>query len=107
MAAPVIWRLLQTAISIIQVIVAIWRFVEERAAAALFVHELTHARQYQLRENVLLKGLILQSAKYMTFGKFNPYLLPVGPIRYGSLNLEQQGEFVTRTLFPRRVGYKQ
>jgi hypothetical protein len=74
--------------------------------AALFVHELTHAWQYQQGDRVFLRGLGLQAAHYVTFGRYDPYALPRQYVPYNQLNLEQQAQYVTRTLFPNYVWYK-
>lgn len=77
-----------------------------RATAALFVHEMAHAWQHQQEGGVFWRGLALQFAHYASWRIYDPYALPVGPWRYAVLNLEQQAQFVTRTLFPERVWYR-
>ncbi len=77
-----------------------------RGEAALFVHEMAHCWQFQRGEQVWWRGFALQVAHYASFRWYDPYSLPVGPWRYDVLNLEQQAQFVTRTLFPEAVWYR-
>lgn len=74
--------------------------------AALFTHELTHVLQHQQGVNVLGRGLVLQAAYYASFKLYDPYALPRAAVPYSQLNIEQQAEYVTRTVFPDYVRYK-
>ena len=66
----------------------------------LFIHEMTHVMQYQQGVNVLLKGLLLQTARIMSFGLYNPYKFVYDPNRsFDSYNLEQQGEYAREIYF--------
>ena len=70
---------------------------------AVFIHEMAHIYQHQRHENVLLKGAILQSAMYLSFGKYNPYrytLIKDKP--YFSYNLEQQGD-IAKDIYLNRI----
>ena len=60
----------------------------------LFIHEMTHVMQYQKGINVLFKSLLLQAARLLSFGLYNPYEFDYDPDRaFDSYNLEQQGEY--------------
>ncbi len=70
---------------------------------AVFIHEMAHIYQYQRHENVLLKGAILQSALYLSFGKYNPYrytLVKGKP--YFDYNIEQQGD-IAKDIYLNRI----
>ena len=67
---------------------------------------MAHVWQHQRREGVFWRGLLLQVAHYGSLQRYDPYALPLGPWRYAALNLEQQAQFVTRTLFPEFVWYR-
>lgn len=57
----------------------------------LFIHEMTHVFQYQQGVNVLWHGAILQSAYYLSLGKYNPYRYHLHKDRdFWSYNIEQQ-----------------
>lgn len=66
---------------------------------AVFIHEMTHIFQYQQSINVLLKGALLQSAYFLSFKKYNPYLyhLKAGK-KFFDYNIEQQGD-IARDIF--------
>lgn len=67
--------------------------------AALFVHEMAHVWQYQRGANLLLHGAAIQCAHFLTFKRWNPYVLPLG-VPFARLNLEQQAQYVCYQLFP-------
>lgn len=70
---------------------------------AVFIHEMAHVYQYQRHENVLLKGAILQSALYLSLGKYNPYrytLIAGKP--YFDYNIEQQGD-IAKDIYLNRI----
>ena len=70
---------------------------------AVFIHEMAHVYQYQRHENVLLKGAILQSAMYLSFGKYNPYRYTfVKGKPYFDYNIEQQGD-IAKDIFLNRI----
>lgn len=70
---------------------------------ALLIHELTHILQYQRHTNVLMHGLILQSAYYLTFKQYNPYKynLVKGKV-FEQYNIEQQGD-IARDIFLKKI----
>ena len=70
---------------------------------ALLIHELTHILQYQRHTNVLMHGLLLQSAYYLTFKQYNPYKynLVEGKV-FEQYNIEQQGE-IARDIFLKKI----
>ena len=70
---------------------------------ALFIHEMAHIYQHQQKINVLLKGALLQSALYLSMGKYNPYKyqLKMGK-PYSDYNIEQQGD-IARDIFLKRI----
>lgn len=72
------------------------------SSSALFVHEVEHVWQYQHGENFLMKGLVLQAAKYLSFKSYDPYILPLGT-PYAKLNIEAQTQFATCQLYPNYV----
>lgn len=74
--------------------------------AALFVHEMAHVWQYQHGANVLLRGSAMQCAHFLTFKRWNPYVLPLG-VPFERLNLEQQAQYVSYQLFPDCVPTRQ
>lgn len=70
---------------------------------AVFIHEMAHIYQHQRHENVLLKGAILQTALYLSAGKYNPYrytLIKGKP--YFDYNIEQQGD-IARDIYLNRI----
>ena len=70
---------------------------------ALFIHEMTHVYQYQCHINVFLKGMILQSARYLSFGKYNPYKYQLKAGKpFSAYNIEQQGD-IARDIFLKRI----
>lgn len=60
---------------------------------AIFIHEMAHIFQHQKNINVLLRGAILQTAFFISFGKYNPYkyTLTRGK-KFHQYNIEQQGD---------------
>lgn len=70
---------------------------------AVFIHEMAHIYQYQRHENVLLKGAILQSALYLSFGKYNPYRYTlIQGKAYFDYNIEQQGD-IAKDIYLNRI----
>lgn len=70
---------------------------------ALFIHEMAHIYQHQQKINVLFKGAILQSALYLSLGKFNPYKYQLKTDKpYSAYNIEQQGD-IARDIFLKRI----
>jgi len=49
---------------------------ESHAFQGLFIHEMAHIYQYQQNIHVLLRGAMLQSAFFLSFGRYNPYAYP-------------------------------
>ena len=69
----------------------------------LFIHEMAHIYQYQQNINVLLRGALLQSAFFLSFGKYNPYAYRLQPgKKYLDYNIEQQGD-IARDIFFKRI----
>lgn len=64
---------------------------------------MAHIYQYQQNINVLLRGALLQSAFFLSFGKYNPYTyrLQAGK-KYLDYNIEQQGD-IARDIFFKRI----
>lgn len=70
---------------------------------ALFIHELTHILQFQKHTNVLMHGLVLQSAYYLSFKQYNPYKYSlVEGKAFGQYNIEQQGD-IARDIFLKKI----
>ena len=70
---------------------------------AVFIHEMAHIYQYQRKENVLLKGAILQMGLYLTWGKYNPYRYKLIKNKcYFDYNLEQQGD-IAKDIYMNRI----
>lgn len=60
---------------------------------AVFIHEMAHVYQYQQRINVLLKGALLQSAYFLSFKKYDPYVYQLKANKdFFDYNIEQQGD---------------
>jgi hypothetical protein len=73
------------------------------AYQAVFIHEMAHIYQYQRHEKVLLKGAILQSAFYLSFGRYNPYQYTlIKGKAYFDYNIEQQGD-IAKDIFLNRI----
>lgn len=67
------------------------------------ISKLSHIYQYQRHENVLLKGAILQSALYLSFGKYNPYRYTlIQGKAYFDYNIEQQGD-IAKDIYLNRI----
>jgi len=77
--------------------------------ASTFVHEMTHVLQNQNGINVLGRGLVLQSTKFLSFGLYNPYKFTYDANRsFSSYNIEQQGrisEGIYRGIYPSNIDY--
>jgi len=70
---------------------------------AVFIHEMAHVYQYQRHENVLLKGAILQTALYLSLGKYNPYRYTlIQGKAYFDYNIEQQGD-IAKDIYLNRI----
>ena len=76
---------------------------ESRAFQGLFIHEMAHIYKYQQNIHVLLRGAILQSAFFLSFGRYNPYAyrLKAGKAFF-DYNIEQQGD-IARDIFFKRI----
>ena len=63
---------------------------------ATFMHEMTHVLQHQSGVNVRMRGFLLQTMSFLTFGRYDPYALKsYDPSRsFKSYNIEQQGTIV-------------
>ena len=76
---------------------------ESMGYQAVFIHEMAHIYQHQRHVNVLLRGAILQSAMYLTFGKYNPYRYRfIEGKAYFSYNIEQQGD-IAKDIYLNRI----
>ena len=76
---------------------------ESRMLQALFIHEMTHIYQYQLKIAVLYKGALLQSAYYLSFKRYNPYYYRIDPNKsFMHYNIEQQGE-IAKDIFLKKL----
>ncbi len=70
---------------------------------ALFIHELTHILQHQRHTNVFIKGLVLQSAYYLTFKQYNTYKYNlVEGKEFEQYNIEQQGD-IAKDIFLKKI----
>lgn len=73
------------------------------AYQAVFIHEMAHIYQHQRHENVLFKGAILQTAFYLSGGKYNPYRYTlVKGKKYSDYNIEQQGD-IAKDIYLNRI----
>jgi hypothetical protein len=73
------------------------------AYQAVFIHEMAHIFQYQQKINVLLHGAFLQTALYLSFGKYNPYEYTFEQGKdFFDYNIEQQGD-IARDIFLKRI----
>ncbi|MCO8081818.1 hypothetical protein EVX74_011420 [Acinetobacter lwoffii] len=76
---------------------------ESLSYQALFIHEMAHIYQYQCHINVLLKGAFLQSAYFLSLGKYNPYKYQFNPNKsFSTYNIEQQGD-IARDIFLKKI----
>ncbi|ENU63150.1 MULTISPECIES: hypothetical protein [Acinetobacter] len=76
---------------------------ESLSYQALFIHEMAHIYQHQCRINVLLKGAFLQSAYFLSLGKYNPYKYQFNPNKsFSTYNIEQQGD-IARDIFLKKI----
>ena len=76
---------------------------ESLAYQAIFIHEMTHIYQYQHQINVLVKGAILQSAFYLSWGKYNPYHYQLEAHKaFHQYNIEQQGD-IAKDIFLNKI----
>ena len=77
--------------------------------AGTFIHEMTHVLQYQHGVNVLGRGFLLHTGRFLSLGAYDPYRLEYDPARsFRSYNIEQQGE-IARGIFygrhPNNIDY--
>lgn len=73
------------------------------AMQGVFIHELTHVRQYQKHTNVVVRGFVLQSAYYLSFKKYNPYKYKlIKGKQFEQYNIEQQGD-IARDIFFEKI----
>lgn len=76
---------------------------ESLSYQAIFVHEMAHIYQYQQHINVFLKGAFLQTALYLSLGKYNPYHYTLQANKaYFDYNIEQQGD-IAKDIFLKRI----
>ena len=76
---------------------------ESLSYQALFIHEMAHIYQHQCQINVLLKGAFLQSAYFLSLGKYNPYKYQFNPNKsFSTYNIEQQGD-IARNIFLKKI----
>lgn len=77
--------------------------LESKNSRALFIHEMTHIFQYQQGISVLVKGAILQSAYFLSFKKYNPYLYELKSNKsFWKYNIEQQGD-IARDIYLNKI----
>lgn len=66
---------------------------ENLSYQSIFIHEMAHVYQYQQGISVLFKGAILQTAFYLSMGKYNPYHYQLKAHKaFQDYNIEQQGD---------------
>ena len=76
---------------------------ESPAYQGLFIHEMAHIYQYQQHIHVFLRGAILQSAFFLSFRKYNPYIYKLKANKaFFDYNIEQQGD-IARDIFFKRI----
>lgn len=72
-----------------------------------FIHEMAHVYQHQQGMDVIARGLVVQSLRLLTWGKFDPYDVAYEPGKpFVAYNIEQQGELavmIYRGLIPNIV----
>lgn len=73
--------------------------ISQLDTAGTFLHEMSHVWDYQHGINVLLEGFITQAAHFLTFGIYNPYIVPAG-VPYGQMNIESRAEYLRMQVFP-------
>ena len=66
---------------------------ENLSYQSIFIHEMAHVYQHQQGIPVLFKGAILQTAFYLSMGKYNPYHYQLKAHKaFHEYNIEQQGD---------------
>lgn len=76
---------------------------ENASYRAVFIHEMTHIFQHQHGINVVLRGAILQTAYFLSFGKYNPYQYTYIPGKsFWLYNIEQQGD-IARDIYLKKI----
>ena len=76
-----------------------WQNAPESLTIAMdtFIHEMTHVLQYQHGVNVLGRGAVLQTMKYLSGETYDPYAYdPSNMKAWGSYNIEQQGDIAVQ-----------
>ena len=69
----------------------------------IFIHEMTHIFQYQHHINVLLKGALLQTARFISFNLYNPYQYTFKKgKKFFDYNIEQQGD-IARDIYLQKI----
>ena len=64
---------------------------------------MAHIYQYQQHIHVFLRGAILQSAFFLSFRKYNPYIYKLKANKaFFDYNIEQQGD-IARDIFFKRI----
>ncbi len=64
-----------------------------KAYAGTLIHEMAHVMQHQNGQYVMLRGLLLHTARILTLGRYNPYRFTYIPGKpFDAYNLEQQAE---------------
>lgn len=71
---------------------------EQIDTAGNFLHEMGHVWDYQNGTNVLMRGLVVQAAHILSFGLYNPYVVPAG-VPYSQMNIEARGQYVRTRVF--------
>lgn len=76
---------------------------ETASYRAVFIHEMTHIFQHQHGINVVLRGAILQTAYFLSFGRYNPYQYSYIPGKsFWTYNIEQQGD-IARDIYLQKL----
>lgn len=76
---------------------------EHQTYQAIFIHEMTHILQYQNNINVLIKGALLQSLGFLSFGLYNPYTyIFIKDKPFIDYNIEQQGD-IAKDIFLNKI----
>lgn len=82
---------------------------ESGSYEGLFIHEMMHVLQYQSGVNVLGRGLLLQTGKFLSFGLYDPYMYEYDSSRkFSSYNIEQQGDIAVQIFYgsyPNNIDY--
>lgn len=76
----------------------------QKRIAATFLHEMVHVWQHQQGINVMLRGAIIHTSRFLRLLD-DPYVLPLS-VPFNELNIEQQGQYFQHRAFPGTVKTK-